>query len=124
MPCTLCLLRSVPLALTDAVGDGIYVRRHHVQLVGLELVAQAGSEGIGVAAIELEDHLPYAVGIQPALHHVQRAPLPATLPLFHGLHAPFAGTDTIDVAPRGVVPVDLRDPDDSNITNIIGSNRG
>src|SRR3712207_2630650 len=104
MPC-ICSpsRRSVPLALTDAVGDRVYVRSHHVQFVGSKLLAQPGPEGVRGAAIEFEDHLFYAVWIQPTLRHVQGTALPAALRLLHDLYAPFLDTHTITVALRVVL---------------------
>src|SRR3712207_2902640 len=74
MPCKLspCL---IPLANADAVGDGVEVDPHHVQLVGLEHLAQSGPEDVLVAVFELDDDLTDAVRVD-APRHVERATVP------------------------------------------------
>src|SRR5829696_3095426 len=65
----------IPLALADAVGDGVEVHPHHVQLVGFELLAQSGPEDVLVAVVELDDDLTDAVRVD-APRHVERAAVP------------------------------------------------
>src|SRR5215210_6775242 len=81
MPCISGSPPSILLAFADAVGYGVEVGRHHVQLVGLELRAHPGTKEVLVAVIELDDNLFYAVGVHGAPPHVERAapPLPVVL---------------------------------------------